>query len=373
MAEPVISAAPQDFTFQGISLRGVLVSFTGSQPRRGVFHQFLKRRGGRVEDMEGGQRQIEVVVQLLGGDGKAGSLQASNRTPAQQYEELCRILAKNPYGLLVHPTAGKWQAFCTGPNYDVSFARALNQIQVHLTFIENELDAPVSDTPVLGQAAQAVTSQQTQFQKVVAAFTGALAKAQNFVAETQAAIDNVLDQLDVLEAPLDAMQNVIAAGQGTTSRLIGQVAGVVSKANVLNESIESFIAQAVNSGPMFNGPANVVGGLGSTETLLGIVEENGQSLEDEMISVSPRPAAAADAVIGVHEAVAACIVMVDALKAAQPPIIAYTVPAKIDLLTLCQRRYKRDALAKANAILGMNRIPNPAVIPAGTVLLIPSR
>jgi hypothetical protein len=330
-------------------------------------HQFLKRRGAHVEDMDGGPRMFEVILQFITDDLS---------TAAQKYDDFDTRVSADPYGLLIHPTAGRWQAFCTGPNHNVSFARALNQIEIRVSFIETDgATPPAPDVPAPSSAAQNVTNQISAFQVAVAQFMGAVAKGQVFVESTQAAIDKALENIDTLgaalETPLELMQSTIATGFGVTSDLIRRVNSVVSKSNIFAETCQDYVTLAL-SNTLFTGPTAAPVALDGVDTLLGNVAATGRDLEDALDALAITPAGAADAFGGVEDTVASCIVLSDALAASRPPVIAYRVPAVIDLLTLCQLRYKKNAAARAQDILSLNRISNPAAIPSGTVLRIPS-
>jgi prophage DNA circulation protein len=364
MAAPVLPATPQAFTFANLEMVGVLTAFTGTDKTRHVVHQFLKRSGARVEDMKREPRTLEVTLQLLGN---------STQSPAQQFAQLVNHVRDNPVGLLVHPIAGKWQAFCHGPQHDVNYGRAVNQIAIRLQFTETELNAPPVDVPNTATAAQNVTTAQTQYEIGVAEYMGLIAKAEVFVGSALATTDTAIAQLELVEEPIDFMLSTLSAVYGATSALIGKLTRVSTKAKILSETVTNYVAQASDSGVFFFGNDAPVGGLQSVSTLLGNVETASQDLIDEMISVSPRNATSADAVGDTEVLTAACIVLADALKAARPPVISYTVPSDTDLLTLCQVRYRDSAQAHAAIIQSMNRILNPAFIPSGTVLLIPSK
>src|SRR5262249_1481127 len=114
----------------------------------------------------------------------------------------------------------------------------------------------------------------------------------------------------------------------------------------------------------------------NVSALIGIVQTHAEDLQDLLIVASVTPAGAADAVGSIDEMVASCLALSDALAAAAPPTAQYTVPALTDVITLAQELRNesssgRSVFSFVSDILNLNRIPNPAAIPAGTVLLVP--
>ncbi len=71
--------------------------------------------------------------------------------------------------------------------------------------------------------------------------------------------------------------------------------------------------------------------------------------------------------------VAYCQILSEAIAASRPALIVIRVTELIDLVSLCVKRYPTNPLARASDIMGLNRILNPAAIPAGTNLLAPSQ
>jgi len=362
---PDFPNAPQGFTFGTLQLYGTLVGFNGGNKRLSVDHRFLKRTGARVEDFARDQRRLTVRLAFIGPNCAA------------QYNQFESAVDENPRGLLVHPFAGRWFAFCEGPDYSVDFNQTLNAIYCNVMFKEDQLDAAVTapDTPDVATAAQNVTGAQSQYQQTVAAFMGTIARAQVAVGSAQAQVDSLTDQLATVTAPVDFMRSSLAALTGVTSQVYGAISGIAVASDLLAQDITAFGSFAQS---LFAGSDFASGFSDPVQTQLGIVQTSGQALEDNMTAATPTPAACADAVQDTETAVASCIVLADALQLALPPVIGYTVPKKINLLALAQllifqRGLDRKADEYANAILANNRIPNPANIPAGTVLLIPSQ
>ena len=361
MADPQYQSTPQAFTFANRSLVGELVSFSTKNQRRHVVHQFLKRRGARVEDMEQGPRALSVRLHFIG------------PTAASDYTKFSAAVADDPRGLLVHPIAGRWQAFCEGPNESVDFDRSTNEIQVTCDWVEDQLDArSPRDVPDVATAAQDVTARDTTAKIAVAVSLVEDAKAGAFEARALSLLDAFSDTIDELTSPVDAAGSAIRGAVGAGARIVGKLSAVESKSAVLSQNIESYVAAATD---LFNGGDQPSARADETATLLGVVVSDAQGLSDALIDAAPSPAGAAEAVGSVEELASSCYVLQEALLAARPPTITVTVSELTDLVTFCVRRYPDDPdpIARAFDVAGMNRIPNPAAIPAGTLLRVPSQ
>lgn len=359
MADPKYPAAPQEFSFGGRRLVGQLLSWSGQSQRRHVVHEFPKRAGAIVEDMQRGPRRLEVRLVFLGD------------SCAKDFADFERAVDSNPKGLLVHPIAGKWQAFCGGPSNQVNFATAINQIDATVSFVETTLDATIQkETPDVATAAQNATAQQTKFQATCSKMMGELAKAQTFVASSLAKIDTALALVDTLEAPLDFMSETITALAGVSQQAIGAVLSIQAKGNALSTAVTNYVTGATD---LFNGGDVPAAQADQTATLLGVVLTASDDLTEALIAGSTTPAGAGEAVGDTEEMASYSLVLAEALKAARPPEILITVTELTDLVSLCVKRYPVDPLARASDILGLNRILNPAAIPAGTRLRAPSR
>ena len=95
------------------------------------------------------------------------------------------------------------------------------------------------------------------------------------------------------------------------------------------------------------------------------------------IAIRSDPKATSDAVtypaIAAAEQVAAACAEVDlSVKAYRPSLTQYTVPTATSLIALSMSLYGRSGLARMDEIRANNpgKIPNPASIQAGTVLLL---
>lgn len=361
-------AAPQSFTFGTLQLEGVLLNFSGQSQRRGVVHQFPKRAGAFVEDMERAPRRLEVQLIFLG------------TNPAQSFNDFESTIHDNPTQLLVHPVAGKFTAFCEGPQHSVDFSQAINGIRVRVAFVESELDASTkADIPDVATAAQSASAQQSTYQKAVAAYLGAFAKLNTALGRARNSIDTVVANIETFTDPVTETVTQITSIPGVASSVIGALTAIRVTNDVLNQSISNFLTLSTD---LFTGSLAVAGSADATVNSLGKVQVSANILETTLIdtgSIVPMagvplttPAGAAGAVGSVEEMVASCLILNEAVLATRPPVIVITIPKLTDIVTFCQQRYPDNAISRANDILGMNKIINPAAIPAGTRLSIPS-
>jgi hypothetical protein len=352
-------STPQAFSFGGTALFGFLTGWGAQTPRRHVVHHFVKRRGARVEDMEQAPRTFSARLIFVGS------------TAAKDYAKFKAGVADNPRGQLVHPVVGKWQAFCQGPDESVDFARAINEIQVNCSWIEDELDAQTPrDVPDVATAAQDATSTQTAAQVGVANYLAATAKAQVFLGRTLAAIDQVQATIDQVEDPINTMGDAIKSLAGVPSALVSRIVDVQAKSEVAFQALANYVASATD---LFNGGDQPAGQSDASATLLGVADSATQNLEASLAAASPSPAGAGESVGLAEEALSSCYLLAEALAAARPPTVLFVVPALTDVVSICVRLYGDKALGRVVDVLSLNRIPNPAAVPAGTVLRVPSR
>lgn len=360
MAEPQRAAAPQAFTFGSLQLMGFLEKFTGNSKRRFVVHEFPKRPGARVEDMERGPRRMEAAIVFTGDHCAA------------DYARFDAAVHENPRRLLTHPIAGQWLAFCEGPTEDVDFSHATDQIRVRVAWTETELDAVVTageETTDVATAQQEATATLSGADQTLARYAGELAKASTAIAAARNAVDGALAQVGLVTSSLDLLHQTIASVSAIPGTVLAVVASLAKKFTALSGHVQNYVDAAAD---LYDGTESTATAT-TTATQLGTVEAAALDLEADLMASSPTPAGAADAVGAIEETLASCYVLDAALRAARPPTILYTVPELIGLVELVQRRYQKDAIARAVEIQAMNHILNPAAIPAGTRLWIPSR
>ncbi|MEO9196317.1 MAG: DNA circularization N-terminal domain-containing protein [Polyangia bacterium] len=353
-------ATPQAFTFQGVNYSGILEGFSGRAIRIGAVHQYLKRRGARVEDMNNGPTRLAIRLSFIGDDC------------AVRYKKFLKAVDANPYGLLVHPIAGKFQAFCEGPDTEVSFGNGVNLISVKCSWIESNIGAPVAppDVPSPTVAAQQVGAQKTAFQQATAVYMGKIAQGYLKLASATDAVQSALANVALVTAPIDLVRAAISTAVGATSAAIGAVTSIATHAELLGQDVENFLA---STSDIFDGTAETISS-DAVESLMDAVADSGQAASDALVEASPTPAGAAEAVGYTDELVASCYVLQAALLQARPPTISYVVTHTTDIVSLCLLLFPdANPFSQTALILGMNRIPNPAVIRAGTVLRVPSK
>lgn len=349
------------FTFGGRKLTERLESFSGRGQRRAAIHEYLKVAGARVEDMERSARRFEAHLEFLGDDC------------AKQFEDFVKFIDENPYGLLVHPSAGKFQAFCEGPSEEVNLQRSINEIVVRCSWVESNVGAPAPepDVPGVPAAAQKATTQLSAFDQGVAVYMGAVGEAQARMAGALAAIQTAVAGVSSAADPIKDVRAAISTTVGATSAAVRAVSSVQVQAELLEQDAAAFISSATD---FFDGESEQAGATDELDTLLGTVVARSAATQAAMLAASPTPAGAADAVAATEELVAACYVLSEAVKQSRPPVVLYTVPVTTDVVSLCVRLFPdADAAVQASIVLGLNRIPNPAAVRAGTVIRVPSR
>ena len=360
MADPVFPATPQAFRFRDLNLVGVVTGFSGRTRRRGVYHEYLKRSGQRVEDMARAPRNIEVRLEFLG------------PRAARDYADFAVAVDGDPRGLIVHPIFGRWNAFCEGPQEDVDYARAVDEIKVRVVFVEDQLGAVVArDAPDTGTAAQQATTQLTAMDKAVAAYMGVVAQADAFSGQAIAQIQSAMSLIDTFDDPIVSMRTAISTAYGVTSAAIGKISTIATQADVLEQEVNSYVDAATD---VFNGSEQQAGQSSAVDLQLTTVAAQAAENFDYLVLVSPTPAGAAEAAGRVDEVLSACYVLAEALAAERPPTVIYVVPRRLDLMRIATNLYPdSDAYARASEILALNQIPNPGAIPAGVRLRVPSK
>lgn len=371
MADPVIPALAQTFTFRAgnktLTLTGQLTKWSGRTPRRSVTHEPLKRAGAIEEDMARGPRLLRVKLQFIGADC------------AKQYAQFQKDVDAGPVGLLVHPTTGRWVAFCTGPQEDVDLARAINQIEVEVEWKESQLDAQVaSDPPNVASAQQSATAQLSAMMQAVATCMAQIAMAATTLPSQRIVITAVLDGLALVSAPIDAIQEAIDTTMGPVPTVITAVNGIAAAANNLNDEASRFVLLADD---LFGGDESSGGVFDDLSSQLDGVLNLSAVLIQAMLDATPDefPADSGDAVGQVAVVADACMTIVDAVEASRPPTKLYLVKQPLALIVLAQQIIVEleltaySAKSYAATLQQLNQIPNPAKVEAGTQLRIPTR
>lgn len=350
----------QEFAFGTKVLSGRVLSWSGTARRRSVDHQLLKRRGAKIEDMGPGQRRLEVELLFSG------------PTAVADYQDFEQYVASTPSQLLVHPVTGKWQAFCEGPTENVNLASAVDALKVRVAFKE---DTPNSITPAdppdPQTAVTAASDQLAQTQQDVATYMGETAQSYTFNSDILDAINSQLTAIADLPDPVSAMNAAISSTLGAGSA-IAPLLAVATKMADLSVQVQAFLDA---SSDLFEGSDVPVAQSIAVATLLGVVQSNADDVQTAILASQTTPGGGADAYGSVDETAIACQTVLDALQAAKPATVLYVTKRLIDVIKIAQELYPTDTnpTARASDIMAINRIPNPAAIPANTPLLVPSR
>lgn len=360
-------STPQAFQFGQHYYSGVTTSYNGMTRRRAATHTYLKRDGAAEEDMGREQRSLTVRLIFNGTDC------------AKRYQQFEEDVSKKPSQLLTHPIAGQWQAFCRGPSFSIDLNKALDWIEVEVQFTEDQVDALIpTDAPDTGTAQSNAKAQQFAMQQAVALYIVDLARS---LPSTTPAMMNPLDAArntitDLTTAPVDAMATLVNSTLGATSTIAPDIAAMQAATDALVASTDDFIAAATT---LFDGESDTssTGMADSIASWLGTVRTDTETLEDALIASQVTPAGCADAFAETDLLLETCMTLSDAVAAAQPPTAQMIVPVTMSLIAFAQSVIAEldlsyEALAFASAILGLNRIRNPAAISGGTVLTVPT-
>lgn len=356
------SNAPNPFTFTagGTTLQlDELSSFESRSQRRVARHVFLKRDAGREEDMGAEQRELRTRLQFIGDDA------------AKRFSDFQQAVADNPQGLLQHPVHGSYEAFCHGPDLNVAFVRSTNQVECNVLWTETDGTTPTTETPDAASAAQDLTGQEAASEQSTAGFMGevalSLVSSPDAISGIQSSIGAVASGV---EAPLDYMYTQLTSVHSLGAQAIGTIKTLMDQANTVGVDVSDLTAAA----------SDLLGGSGDPgnfDTTLGQLVADCEAQIDSLVASAATPAGAADAVADVCGILDAAYTLADAIAAATPPVVNYTVPHDGNVVVIAaeiiaQANADLDASAFASTILGLNRITNPALVRAGTVLRVPS-
>lgn len=234
---------------------------------------------------------------------------------AKRYREVVRSIRTEPRGLLVHPVLGQIQAVCLGvDDAAVNPQQALDTIEFTLSFVEDALDTTLAAELVEGPTAKKtlIDSLSTELTSEAAKFTSSATQIAALVSAAAAYGDAAID---------------VSLSVATSSTLPGLLGAVTLATNAATAAILA-------------DPARTSDGLAFPSLMLA------ERLND------------------------ACGQLDDALGELRPEIIHYTVPGMTSLATLCGLFYGKDATARMDEILALNRIANPGAIPGGAVLVL---
>lgn len=294
------------FKFRDLDLSGALLSWSDDLAQRFASHEYLKRDGAEFEPMGANPGRFSFRCCYLG-EGWAA-----------KYRLLAQTIRNEPRGALVHPIFGQVQVACMGiSGATVNPAEGRDLIEFTITFSEDALDKAIAAEQAEGPAAKASQADErsTEFTTAIAAIASA--------------------------AP--------AVGAAATA---------------LVSSISTFTADALAAS------LAIAPDLSLGSKLASVATSTSEMLAALAADTSSTDASRYEAYALAYETYSICLELDAALASIKPVVIAYTVPGLTSLGALSQLLYGRDAAAKLDEILTLNRIAYPAAIPAGTVLQV---
>jgi len=220
---------------------------------------------------------------------------------------------RNPKGLLVHPVHGQKRVGWKTISPAVSIPEAVNAATATVQFVEDNLD------PAAGQPSTAAAASAT-----------------------------VTDQGDVLTS--------LVADYDTST--VSQVASYVGLATTY-AALALAVVQDGTPDPSL--PAALAAVQTSAVDTL-------DALDSDSTASSSTLATARTAAIQVY---AAALTLDAIANKQQPAVEEITLAGAVSLARLCSDRYGKDAGTTRDLVLAMNRIPTPALMPAGTRLFLP--
>lgn len=303
-------------TFKGLPLHTFLQSWQDTSKPGIAMHRFLKRKGGRAEDM--GPEPFRTVWRLT----FTGVYWRTNLI------ELARSIDENPIGKLVHPIWGPINVAVENLENAVNVVDALNTSSITLTFVESQLDA--------------VIEQDEQEQ------------------ETPARNQALLDDLALLA---DLIANVALAVIATALSAVEAAATSYSEAVDLADSgnlIDTSLSAKLDAVATTTAEAEAV-----------ILASAGTVSPGEAAPVSDATNFPYLSII--NRVYGDCLALDEAMAADRPATFIYVVPSPINVTVLAAARYgARLAQTRADEILAMNPgIATPGEIPTGTSLVLP--
>lgn len=220
---------------------------------------------------------------------------------------------KNPKGLLVHPIFGQKRVGWKSLQPAVEVPTAINAATMSVQFVEDNLDPAAGQPKTAAAVAARITEKTDALTNLVADYSaGTVTAVASYVslATTYAAL--VLTQLqDAVQNPAEAARQLAGVQAGTVSTLAALEADAAARSTIATSRTAT-------------------------------VEVYAAALELDAITAKQRPA-----------------------------MESVTLPGAVSLARLCSDRYGKDAATVRELILVINRIPTPALIPAGTTLLLP--
>lgn len=312
-------------------LTGFLLSSEDDLGARFASHEYLKRDGGELEPMGAAQSRFVFRIVLM---GSAPLTQGGAELSAgDRYRALVDVQRKTPRGLLTHPRLGRIQAGFSKLKASETPAKAVDQIELVLEFVEDQLDQALSfeqnPTPQ-GRANQVATA----YSYVLAATTALFGDRNPGIPLYREAIRNVQ----------------------TASERLAQVAAAFAESALI--SAQSTLPDLALRGQ------------------LGTVRDAMQGLLDVLPATLPftrEPDVALTPVRhGAYMTLSVCLALYESVLAQKPEIIPYVVPVAMPLDRVLMSIYGNDAASHFDEILTLNRVPDAMWIPAGTRLQVVS-
>lgn len=311
MSRQPVAAGFGGYAFKGVDFAKWVTSWDDTRERDGAVHKYNKRDGGEAEDM-GRKSHIAVV-----------NLAFIGPTWKQDFLRVQATVDDDPVGTLTHPIYGAMQAYCRMSSGRMDLENSPNLYEVQLRFEESQVDTNVaqdsSNASQQGPAAQQlkVGSAALTLSQYAALFTTATA---------------AIDALTASAVDYAAAAVASASALSPDPTLPQQLAGTRSATDA---AISAIVADPV-AAPGVSDPA-----VSAAELLYDT-----------------------------------CVQLDDAVRALRPQLGLYSVPMTMHITALALQFYgAQDGPAREAEILSNNpdRIPDPGMISAGTVLLMAPR
>lgn len=294
------------FRFGDMELHGNLMQMVDSHKPRNAVHEYLKRDGAQIEYMGRGPKRFRFMVSFIGPNFR------------KQYLNTMAALDRNPKGLLVHPLLGSIPAAYDGTEgATVDISRAIDSIDLPIAFIEDRVDTNLERE---AEDARSVNAKEAAVTGKSATLTAAIAIYGSVV---EAAVEILTETAEEYAEVAAASVNDTTPDTSLSTRL-GDVAAYA------NSAIRAIL--------------------------------------DDDTDEDATDASKFEAIDAVEQLFAACLEMDEAIGTQRPPMTEYTVAVTIGIGALAARIYGRDATAKIDEILSLNRIQTPHAIPGGTKL-----
>lgn len=293
-------------SFRGIEFWAKVTDWSDTRKPRVALHEYLKRDGAEGEYMGRSPHRVSFTVVFLGPTWKDDLLQ------------LQAEIDKNPYGTLIHPFFGSMQAFCLGiDGAKVQIETALDTVTVPISFVESNVDQKLT----ANTSASPVAKQQlvAQYCQGLNTFTA--------IYVTAAAALSLLSG-NALAFASSAVATISSGGTPDPT---------------INAQLQNVTTQAT--------------------TCRNLIRNDPAATSD---------AKTYPAIVQIEQVVDACMQLQAALLTVKPTLVQYTVPALTTLSSICQAFYGPDGIKRIDEVMANNigKIPNPAGIRPGTVLLL---